>query len=149
MKKIAGFITGGVLIMVPILGFIGKSSPIITTAALRVGTINQAYGQTLTATGGRAPYVWSAMPLPPGFSIGNGQITGSTFAPFTEVVTITVRDRNNKTAMVQLPLAVCYPIIVTPLSAAVPVNGTQQFQAWGGADSLNPPVCAGQAPVSF
>ena len=125
------------------------SPVVITTVALKVGTINAAYSTQLSATGGRGPYTWSAMVLPPGFSVSGNSIVGSTFQPYTGTVLIVVRDKNNRTASKSLPLAVCYPFLVVPFSASVGANGMQQYTAWGGAQSLNPPICAGPPPISF
>jgi FtsP/CotA-like multicopper oxidase with cupredoxin domain len=51
----------------------------INTTSLPNGGVNAAYNQTVAATGGIAPYTWSATGLPPGLSIntGNGVISGT------------------------------------------------------------------------
>lgn len=55
---------------------------VITNPALAVGMVGVAYSQTLTATGGQAPYTWAIAPggsLPPGLTLNaqTGVISGT------------------------------------------------------------------------
>jgi uncharacterized repeat protein (TIGR01451 family) len=75
----------------------GAANPlaIATASPLTNGTVNVAYSQTITATGGIQPYTWSvtAGALPPGLSLNpaTGAITGTPTAagPFSFDVTVT------------------------------------------------------------
>jgi uncharacterized repeat protein (TIGR01451 family) len=75
----------------------GAANPlaIATASPLTNGTVNIAYNQTVTATGGIQPYTWSitAGALPPGLSLNpaTGAITGTPTAagPFSFDVTVT------------------------------------------------------------
>jgi len=75
----------------------GAANPlaIATASPLPDGTVNVAYNQTITATGGIQPYTWSiaAGALPPGLSLNpaTGAITGTPTAagPFSFDVTVT------------------------------------------------------------
>ncbi|WP_349257827.1 putative Ig domain-containing protein [Iamia sp.] len=49
----------------------------ITTTSLPAATVGQPYAATLTATGGRAPYTWTAAGLPSGLSLSGDRITGT------------------------------------------------------------------------
>jgi hypothetical protein len=60
------------------------------SSPLPAGTVNAAYSQTLTASGGTAPLVWSVSSgvVPPGMSLSNGGVlsgtpTTATGSPFT------------------------------------------------------------------
>jgi uncharacterized protein (TIGR03437 family) len=65
----------------------------VTTSALVPGVQGVAYSSaTLTATGGKAPYNWSATGLPPGLTLSSaGILTGTptTAGPYTPVFTAT------------------------------------------------------------
>ena len=64
----------------------------ITTTSLPNGAETAAYSATVTASGGKTPYSWSATGLPSGLSIGasTGKITGSPKAHGTFTVTVKV-----------------------------------------------------------
>src|SRR5260370_10382104 len=67
----------------------------ITTTALPVGSVHTAYNATLSATGGTAPYTWSAFPSPlQGLSIApaTGTISGTPMQPGTSSITVQVKD---------------------------------------------------------
>jgi hypothetical protein len=74
------------------------ASPLmITTASLASGKVGGAYSQTLTATGGIAPLIWSlaagSSPLPPGLTLSNaGVIAGTPTATGTFSFTVQVAD---------------------------------------------------------
>ena len=71
----------------------------ITTTSLPGGTSGVAYTGSVTATGGTAPYLFSASGLPSGLSISSstGAITGTTTAVGTATVTVTVTDSTQPT----------------------------------------------------
>jgi hypothetical protein len=75
---------------------------ITSTSPLPKATLNAAYNQTLTATGGRAPYAWSVIgsSLPTGLGLGaaTGVISGIVTAPGTYTFIIQVTDSDNRTA---------------------------------------------------
>jgi Putative Ig domain len=74
----------------------------ITTSSLPGATVGTAYNTSITATGGTAPYSFSAAGLPGGLSISasSGAITGtpSTSAVGTAAVTFTVTDSTKPSA---------------------------------------------------
>jgi len=93
----------------------GGGAPQITTASLPDGRVGDNYSATMTATGGTAPYTWSATGLPAGLSIdaGSGVISGvpksSTAAQSPYSVTITVTDSSNQSSSKQLQLNILPP----------------------------------------
>ena len=60
-----------------------RAVPVITTASLPTAPFNLTYNQTLSATGGTAPYTWSKQSgtFPPGLTLSpNGTITNTATA---------------------------------------------------------------------
>ena len=103
----------------------------ITTTALPGDTVNTPYSATVSATGGTAPYAWSATGLPAGLTINpsTGQLTGSPTTAGTSTVMVTVTDSSSPTLVAKASLQ----ITITPISS-VP-----------SAVSVNPNTGAGQA----
>jgi Putative Ig domain len=66
----------------------------ITTSTLPAGRIQQPYNAAVTASGGAAPYTWSAVGLPAGLGINSatGAISGTPTVSGTFPVTVTVTD---------------------------------------------------------
>ncbi|MEV6600040.1 putative Ig domain-containing protein [Actinoplanes sp. NPDC051346] len=90
-------------------------------------TTNVAVSQQLTATGGKAPYTWTATGLPAGLSIksSTGLITGTVTSATTTSVTVTVTDALKITNTVNFPLTVAIPVQVNaPDTQTDPVGNT-------------------------
>nr|WP_311719288.1 putative Ig domain-containing protein [Edaphobacter lichenicola] len=103
----------------------------ITSTAFAGATSNQPYTASLNASGGTAPYTWSAAGLPAGLSLaGNGIISGTPTATGSFPITFTVTDAGSPalTAKATLTLSVTTPI--APLS----ITST----AFAGATSNQP-----------
>lgn len=67
--------------------------PVVTTKALADGAVGTAYSQTLLASGGIAPYLWVAGPLPPGLTISqDGTVSGTPTAAGSYAVSLSVVD---------------------------------------------------------
>jgi Copper amine oxidase N-terminal domain./Fibronectin type III domain. len=84
------------------------SSPLtITTAGLPDGRVGSSYSAALTASGGTAPYTWSATGLPAGLSISAaGVISGTPTAAGTSSVAATVYDSNDDSVSTSYSLVV-------------------------------------------
>ena len=80
----------------------GLAQPAITTpATLPSGFVGGAYSQTLAATPGALPYVWSILSgaLPPGLALSSaGVIAGTPTALGTYIFTVQVADSTSSTA---------------------------------------------------
>src|SRR6266536_5688100 len=76
--------------------------------------VGQAFQLKLAATGGRAPYQWTAEGLPPGFTLdpATGTISGTPEAPSSSVVKVTVTDALNLTQSTNVNLAVAAKLAV-------------------------------------
>ena len=82
----------------------------ITTAALPGGTLNTPYSQTVAATGGVAPYVWSVSSgsLPSGLTLSSssGTISGTPTQAGSFAVTISVTDSGGKVVSQSLTIVI-------------------------------------------
>jgi hypothetical protein len=121
------------------------SAPLaIATSSLASATAGTTYTATLQATGGMAPYSWSASGLPGGLSVNasNGVISGTPSATGTFTVTAAVRDSESTavTASKALNLTVSGGATTAPLaiatsslaSATVGTTYAATLQATGG-----------------
>jgi hypothetical protein len=79
----------------------------VTTAALPARRLGVPYGATAQASGGTAPYRWTAGGLPAGLGIDSatGQTTGTPTARPTSAVTLSVTDAEGTTASATIPPA--------------------------------------------
>jgi uncharacterized protein (TIGR03437 family) len=108
----------------------------ITTNSLQPGVIGQNYSQTVQATGGTPPYVFSGTGLPPGLSISlSGVITGMPTVAAVYNVTISVTDSAPAVFNKLLPLTINSPLTFTTLSLQNGITNTaynQQVSVTGG-----------------
>ena len=102
----------------------------VTPTPMSSGSVGTAYTGSPSATGGMAPYTWTASSLPAGLSINatTGAITGTPTA--TGTATITATDANTCTATTTLTInAFSCPIItVTPSTLPAGTVGTAYNQ---------------------
>jgi hypothetical protein len=97
----------------------------VTTASLPGGVIGAPYSQTLAATGGTPPYLWtvSAGRLPVGLTLNaaTGQITGTPTNPVSSLVTFKVTDAGvpAQTTAVQLTFTIL-PNTLTITTSSLP-----------------------------
>jgi Putative Ig domain len=76
----------------------GAGSPTVANPGSRTGTVGTAVSLQLSASGGTAPYTWSATGLPTGLSVSSGGlISGTPSATGTFNVTATAKDSAAKT----------------------------------------------------
>lgn len=129
----------------------------ITPAALTQGTVGSAYSQTLSASGGIAPYsTWTitAGTLPAGLSLNasSGVISGTPTASASPATTITVRvnDANGCQGTRAVTLQVCPVITLAPTTLTTPIIGSaysQTITASGGTASYTYTVASGALPA--
>ncbi len=121
------------------------SAPAITDpGALLTGRINQSYSLTLQATGGLAPYSWSAIGLPADLTIdpATGIINGTPTAAATSQITVTVTDDAGQVKSAQ------FTIVVDPLDLTVSTQTLPGGQI-GQAYNAGIVVAGGVPPYSF
>jgi alpha-tubulin suppressor-like RCC1 family protein len=92
----------------------------ITITSLPGGTLGTPYGAIAQASGGTAPYRWTADGLPPGLGIDSatGQITGTPTATPGSAVTLSVTDAKGTTASATLPITITVPAPSAPVASA-------------------------------
>jgi hypothetical protein len=83
----------------------------ITTTSLPSATIGTPYSDTLSASGGKAPYKWKATGLPKGLKEKSGVIKGTVSAkkppatgPYSVTLTVTDKSKPKQTATKTLTL---------------------------------------------
>ncbi len=111
----------------------------VTPTTLPAATIGADYSQTLNATGGTGPYIWSYTgTLPAGISFSGGTFFGTpTQAGTFNTIVVTATDQNNffnrqgYTLTVNAPTIAIAPAAGT-LTATANVTYTQTFTASGG-----------------
>ena len=105
----------------------------VTTAALGAGRAGTPYGQTVTASGGSAPYTFSASALPAGLSISTaGKISGTPTKAGTAKVVLTVTDANG-IAVSSAPLALA---ITTSTTTTTTTTTTSTSSTTAGTASI-------------
>ncbi|HAM45800.1 MAG TPA: hypothetical protein DCM67_12365 [Propionibacteriaceae bacterium] len=98
----------------------------ISTTSLPNAVKGTAYNSTAAATGGRAPYSWSASGLPAGLSINasTGQISGTPSVEGTFLVSLMVTDADAAGALTDVSLVVGPAISISTGSLPAAVKGT-------------------------
>jgi hypothetical protein len=83
------------------------AKPVITTTSLPNGTKNGNYSQTLSVSGGLAPYTWSISGAPSWLSLNaSGVLSGKPIAPGTYNFTVKVTDGLGNNATQSLSIRV-------------------------------------------
>lgn len=107
----------------------------ITTTSLPGATADIAYSDTLTATGGKAPYIWSLSSgsLPTGITLQSaGSLAGTTSqtGQFTATVEVTDSSAPKLTSSKSLTLTVASVLVtITPTIATIASSSSEQFTA--------------------
>ena len=133
-----------------------QTSPVsITTTSLPAGVVGQAYSQSVTATGGTAPYNFTGTNLPSGLIINPaGVIAGTPTGAGSFTFTVTVTDSKQQTASANLKLVINpAPLAITTVStfsATVGQAYSQTFAASGGTPPYTWKTIAGSvAPLTL
>ena len=126
---------------------------VVDPATLADGTAAQAYGATLTATGGVGPYGFAvtAGALPAGLTLSTGgDLSGTPTASGTFNFTVTATDANGQTGSRAYSLVVAVPVLtLTPASLPSGIVGvaySQAFDTTGGVAPYSYAVTAGALP---
>ena len=132
------------------------AAPTITIAptSLPAANENLAYSQTVTATGGTAPYGYAVMSgaLPPGLTLSSGGVlSGSPTASGSFNFTVTATDAMTYTASQSYTLAVGAASTITIAPSTLPVANqdlaySQAITASGGTEPYGYAVTSGALP---
>lgn len=104
------------------------SRPTLTVApasgALPGGQVGAPYVQTITGSGGTAPYTYSATGLPAGLSVsGSGTLSGTPTAAGSYTLSVVVTDANGATGSANYTLSIAaQPPVAGPVSLSVASN---------------------------
>lgn len=139
--------------------FVGPSGPSISLSpsSLPGEYINRSYNQTVSASGGSAPYTYThtAGTLPNGLSLSSGgSITGTTSATGTFTFTITATDASGYTGSQSYSITISSAptITVSPSSLANGTVGTAYSQTISASGGLGPhsfAVTSGSVPTGL
>ncbi|ELQ5997153.1 autotransporter domain-containing protein [Cronobacter dublinensis] len=120
------------------------------SGALPPATTGSAWSQTLSATGGSAPYIWTAHGLPAGISLNpaTGALSGTPTTAGSFTFSVTVKEAGNVSATASYTLVVGavtpgVTLAVTPAAGALPAATT------GSAWSQTFAVSGGTAPYRW
>ncbi|WP_336293503.1 autotransporter domain-containing protein [Cronobacter dublinensis] len=120
------------------------------SGALPAATAGSAWSQTLSATGGSAPYTWTAHGLPAGISLNpaTGALSGTPTTAGSFTFSVTAKEAGNVSATASYTLVVGavtpgVTLAVTPAAGALPVATT------GSAWSQTFAVSGGTAPYRW
>jgi len=113
----------------------------VTTSTLPAGKADVAYDQTLVASGGVAPYTWTAASLPTGLTLGaDGRLSGTPTAPFAGPLRVTAADAGGRTttADVAFTVADVDPVAISGSSLAAGMVGVAYDQTLGATGGRAP-----------
>ncbi|MGH9632323.1 MAG: Ig domain-containing protein, partial [Bryobacteraceae bacterium] len=135
---------------------IAGNLPTIAPESLPPGTTGSPYAQTLTATGGTAPYTWSvsAGSLPGGLTLGaaNGEIRGTPATQGAFTFTVQVADRIGQNATKNYTLTIVSSLTIQTESLPALVIGVRSsvtLAAAGGTAPYTWSVLSGSLPPGF
>ncbi len=120
----------------------GSATISISSTTLTSGTVSTAGSQTLTASGGTAPYTWKVLAgfLPPGTTFSStGTLSGTPTRAGTYTFTVQVTDVNGNSAVRTLSITIAAPTLTITTPSPLPAGmatvqyPTQVLSATGGA----------------
>ena len=120
---------------------------VITTGTLPNGTVNVAYSETLAATGGVAPYMWSKTSgsLPSGFTLSSGgMISGTSTAAATSTFTVQAADSESPAQTKSVTLS----ITINVAAASCALSGKQLAFELAGDTSAGQAAMVGSVTVA-
>ncbi|MBB5956846.1 subtilisin family serine protease [Saccharothrix tamanrassetensis] len=145
--KLSGINTGSpnVLLYTAFLNNVQPGEVTVANPGNRTATVGQPFAMDNSASGGSAPYTWSATGLPAGLAIDSstGRISGTPTVETTANVTVTARDKADKTG------SATFTITVSKTGGGCPpvTNGTDYaiYDGYTSQSSVTVSGCAGNA----
>ena len=106
----------------------------ITTVALSQSTLGASFSTALGASGGTAPYTWTATGLPAGVALSpNGTLSGAPAALGGFTATVTVTDANMQTVSQPIKLVIVLPVAPGFSLGGLPATATSGTQVMAAA----------------
>ncbi|HEY0907620.1 MAG TPA: putative Ig domain-containing protein, partial [Methylophilus sp.] len=127
----------------------------ISPASLTAAQVNTAYTQSLSSSGGAAPYTYSVTSgsLPTGLTLSSaGVLSGTPTTPGSYTLTVTATDAYGFTAAQAYTLSVASNITVSPASLPAGTGGTSyssSLSASGGASPYTYAISTGALPAGL
>ncbi|MFL5345136.1 MAG: putative Ig domain-containing protein [Hyalangium sp.] len=127
-------------------------APTVSDTTLAETTVSASYASSVSASGGTAPYTFSAQGLPPGISLASdsGVLSGMAAAAGDFQVQVTVKDASGQQASKAFPLKV-YPPVSFTLSALPAATAEFAYSATlgleGGKAPLTMRLAGGELPT--
>ncbi len=140
--------TGAVPFTISVLG-------ITTASPLPAATVGNTYSEQFAATGGTAPYSWSATGLPAWLTISPAGLLTSTPGPVPPTAvnatfTVKVTDSSSNSTSASFTLPVTLAIVTTTLpAAAIGTSYNQTLTAGGGTGGYTWAVTTGSLPAGL
>jgi RHS repeat-associated protein len=97
------------------INWVTAVAPAVTNPGTQTGTIGTAYSKTMTASGGSAPFTWTASGLPAGLSINStsGTVSGTPTTAGGATVTVTATDATGRTGTTTVTWTVAAALTIT------------------------------------
>lgn len=133
-------------------------SIVITPASLPGAAVGTAYSQTLTASGGQAPYTWSistgSLPVGMTLNASTGLISGTPTLPGSATFTVVATDSIRATGQASFTIAIAASGTVTITTTSLPdaTIGTaysQTVTATGGTTPYSWSITSGTLPAGL
>ena len=96
-----------------------------TAGAPTTATIGKAYSGTVTVTGGKTPYTWSATGLPTGLTMSTGgAISGTPTTAGSYTVTVSVKDSSSPAETAKATLTITVSVTPLAITTSAPATAT-------------------------
>jgi hypothetical protein len=125
---------------------------ITTTSPLPIGAVGVPYSQMLQASGGIAPYTWTATGVPGGLTLSaDGTLSGTPTAAGTQTIAVTVTDSSPAASPVAVTANLALTIVPIPTFTltGLPATANQQALFTAAIGNAFPVALSGTLTLTF